>query len=233
MIRLTATPTPPGELPGLSASSGLPPGRVYVGGPGGVAVAGGQQAVLSTHEGGRLEVLTSEAIGVTLTADGTYLNADDYARVADQTGPALRRYGARDDLAKLRTAPGYLTALTGLLALVTAVVGVFFVWAALTAPQSATVADRAQALIEWVQNPSSGGDPQARAAAASGCLAQIRGGTGAHVTVPGIPCTEVTTPLWRQAAFGSLLTGLVGVVSAVVGAVTVASKFGFQRSPAA
>jgi hypothetical protein len=226
MITLTKSATQPGQLPPLHASSGLAAGHVYVLDQQEQRLAADQRAVLQTQQGGRLEVSTSDTIGVQITAPGTYLNATDYATLADQDTPTLRLYGYQDTLAKLRAAPGFLTALTALLSVLTALLSVFFVWSAMTAPGPTAINDRAQALLESVQ---SGGNTQAQAAVS--CLKEIRGSSTQQVSVPGVDCSPVQTPWWRQPTWGSLITGLLGVASAAAGTITVASKFGFQKSP--
>jgi hypothetical protein len=227
---LTGTPTAPGSLPELSATSGLAIGHVYVSDQHGTALLdAGQQAVLQTKQGGRLELLTVSTIGVTPTAPGSYLHASDYATLVGQTEPTLRLYGSADTLAKLRGASGFLTALTAVLSTLTALIGVFFVWSAMSAPGPSTINDRAQALLSSV---AGSGRIPVPAQTALSCLKQIRGEGSQQVSVPGVDCTAVSTPWWRQSTWGSLLIGLIGVLGAVAGIVTVASKFGFQKSPA-
>jgi hypothetical protein len=75
----------------------------------------------------------------------------------------------------------------------------------------------------------SGGNTQAQAAVS--CLKEIRGTSAQQDSVPGVDCTAVQTPWWRQPTWGSLIIGLLGVASAAAGTITVASKFGFQKSP--
>ncbi|MGI8664841.1 MAG: hypothetical protein ACR2N4_02220 [Jatrophihabitans sp.] len=232
MTTLTATPTAAGGLPPLRETAGLAIGTVYVFDNGVPVLADGQQAVLATAEGGTLEVLTKASIGQAVTAPGTYLHAGAYAHLFGQSTPTLRLYLRKDTYAKLSSAAGFLTALTAALALVTAIVGIFFVLSTMTAPAATTINDRAQSLLEWVANPATAGDPAARAARAETCLQQIRGDASTTVSVPGIACTAVHTPLWRQSTVGSVMTGAIGVLAALLGSLTLRSKFGFQKSPA-
>lgn len=231
MIAVTSTRTSPGVLPPLREASGLAAGMVYVVDDQQSQLPDKVKAVLETAESGRLEVLTQAAAGQGVTAPGTYLNADDYTSLAGQTNPTLRRYRRRDTFAKLSSAAGVLVLLTTLLAVLTAAVSTFFVWSAASSPAATTVNDRAQALIQWVNDPRAAGDAQSRAAQAEACLSEIRDQTEVDVTVANISCASVKTPWWRQSTVGSLITGAIGLLTTLLGALTLNNKFGFQKAP--
>jgi len=90
LISLTRTATKPGELPPLRESGGLPIGCVYVADETGPQLPSKKQAVLTTKEGGQLELLTSSTIGVRVDQPGTDRHHDDYSKLVGQTEPAMR-----------------------------------------------------------------------------------------------------------------------------------------------
>jgi hypothetical protein len=115
----------------------------------------------------------------------------------------------------------------------TAVIGTTFVWLTLSLPTATTVGGRAElsaagsarnplyesALVLWLTRLTS--NPMRHASARV-----------TKVTVSGIDCSPVDTDWYYDSNYGSLITGALGVVTALVGMATLRSKFGFQKFPA-
>ncbi|HET9188078.1 MAG TPA: hypothetical protein VFN80_09000 [Acidothermaceae bacterium] len=72
---------------------------------------------------------------------------------------------------------------------------------------------------------------QRRASAATLCLQQIQGNQAPAATVPGITCSPVRTPWWRSSDTGVLATGVIAVVTAALGVVSLNGKYGFGKNP--
>jgi hypothetical protein len=107
------------------------------------ALADGLPVVLCTQQDGRLELTTRAKIDGVPTAPGTYLNADDLASLNDRSLPLLRLYTWHDTFAKVRSAGGVALLLPALIALLTAITGIFFLLSSQGQPPATTVADQA------------------------------------------------------------------------------------------
>jgi hypothetical protein len=251
MIRIKRRPTDPGWLPEIhpAGQGSVAAGAVYVA----KTVDGvlqqpqletGQKAVLEVGSQ-HAEVKTSAVYNGTVSADGTYLNAVDYAKFTSRDKPTLRLYTSRDSLHKMMQIPGLVLLLPALGATLTAIAGIFFVWSSQAQPTPSAVAGTAQTVLAWAGQPTDQFDApvsaaqitavhqqlDARSQEAEWCLLAIEGQHTPSVTIPGVTCAPVTVPWWRSALAGSLITGAIAVCTALVGIVALRSKYGFQKSP--
>jgi|GEM_PF-3010093 len=252
MIPLTKSPTAAGVLPEIHDAGGLTQGSVYVArkvnGSFVSQLPNGKKAVLETPQDARLELLTTNKIGVTVTAAGTFLNSADLAKVVERSNPSLRAYSFwRDTLRKATSGAGVLLLLGALAALVTAAAAALYVLLSNGEPSVGTTADKAETLWEWAREPANQleltGQPTAqqitatrheldnRVRDAGWCLQRIEGHAAPSVQIPGIDCSPVVTPIWRTSQAGSLITGGIAVITAILGIVNLQGRFGFQKSP--
>lgn len=247
MISLSANPTT--GLPDIhaAANNALVAGSVFVlleeNGNLVSSLPDGVHVVLQTPANERLELTTRAAIGALPGVAGTYLNSADAAKIARHDAPTLRCYTSRDTWQKVWSPAGRLLLAPAVLALVTAAVGVYFAIVG-TSGGSAT-AQKAQSLVTWVRQPVDGltnttspsaveaasAELQKRASAASFCLQQIQGQSAPAASVPGITCSPERTPWWRSSNTGVLATGVIAVVTAALGMVSLNSKYGFGKNP--
>jgi hypothetical protein len=228
MINLTRNPQPVGPL---HASDGIASGNIYVGrqsGPQTLApdLPANARAVLQTGQGEKLELTTRNQIAGNPGVPGTYLNTVDYNSLNFRADPNVRLYTWRDTFAKIRSGPGIVILLPAILALLTAVAGLFFILSTQGQPSIATVADQAQTIVTWAGQPGS-----ARTAQATACLQLIEGHQLPAVTIPGVNCVQPTTPWWRSTVAGSLITGGIAILAALVGIFGLPVHYGFRKSP--
>lgn len=229
---------------------GVAPGDVYVRWTidGGVqTLEDNKKAVLESHDNTqRAELVTRANLGAgAIEVDGTYLNADDFAKFTNRNDPTLRLYTIRDSLRKVKQRGGLVILLTALGALITAVVAVFFLWSSHAQPSPSALVGTAQTVLAWVGQPADKLDVDVssaqvvvvrqqldtRSREAQWCLLATEGQKTPSVTIPGVTCAPATVPWWRSSFTGSLITGGIAVLTALIGIVALRSKYGFQRSP--
>lgn len=227
MIELTSQLRPTGFE--LRLTSAIPSGSVYVAGEGMAAeLPAGKHVVLQTRDAETLELITRDQIATELSADGTYLNTVDYNSLSCRVTPQLRLYTWQDTFAKVCSGPGILLLVSALLALLTAGAGVFFLLSSQGQPSSASITDHAQAVLTWATAEPSA----ARTALATQCLQLIGGQQLPAVSIPGVTCAPPTVQWWQSATTGSLITGGIAVLTAIVGFFGLPAHFGFRKSPA-
>lgn len=247
MIALSANPTK--GLPDIhaAANNALVAGSVFVlreeNSTLVSSLSDGVHVVLQTPAGERLELTTRAAIGALPGVAGTYLNTADAAKIARYDAPTLRRYTSRDTWQKVWTPAGRLLLAPALLALVTAAVGVYF--AIVGTSGSSAAAQKAQSLVTWVRQPVDGlnsststskleaasAELERRASLASFCLQQIQDHQAPAASVPGITCSPEQPPWWRSSNTGVFATGMIAVVTAALGMVSLNGKYGFGKNP--
>jgi hypothetical protein len=228
MIALTNELKPTGF--DLHPTEAIPSGSVYVAGSDFAAeLPVGKHVVLQTSDADKLELTTQNQIATQLTSAGTYLNTVDYNSLNYRAAPRLRLYTRHDTFAKIRSGPGILLLVPGLLALLTAVAGVFFLLSSQGQPSAASITDQAQAVLAWAAAQPSA----ARTALATQCLQLIGGHQLPAVSVPGVTCAPPTVQWWQSATTGSLITGGIAVLTAIVGFFGLPAHFGFRKNPAA
>ncbi|MET9272097.1 hypothetical protein [Kribbella sp. NPDC003557] len=219
----------------LQKSEQLNPGTIYVledADSSTAGVTGGRRTVLKTADGSSLELLTVDTIHGNPTVAGAYLAPDDLRLLNSRADPTLRLYLARDTWRKLFSSTGAGAVVPLLLALTSALVAVIFVLSVAGAPSSES---QAQALLDWVRQPAVGAaDPTGvakRADEAQRCLATIVGSSDSQApSVPGISCKPPDTHWWQDATVGSIITGAIGVLAAVLAFTPLRKQFGFQGS---
>lgn len=257
MIRIRRSPTPSkgaGVLPSVlaAAAGGMTPGSVYVvktaqdGTK--VMLQKGKKAVLesASDKTRHAELITRDTFGGTLTADGTYLNQADYDKFGGCADPTLRLYTFRDSLKKIGQIGGVVALLPALFALLTAVASVFFVWSSQAEASPSAVAGTAQTVLAWAGQPTGQLDAtdvgaaqvaavhqqlDSRSRDAQSCLLGIEGQQAPSVTIPGVTCVPATTPWWRTTVAGSLITGGIALLTALIGIVALRSNYAFQKNP--
>jgi hypothetical protein len=191
-------------------------------------LAEGLHVILRTQGHERLELTTRAVISGVATSEGTFLNAVDFASLNDKSLPKLRLYTWHDTFEKLRSAGGVALLLPALLALLAAVAGILFLVSSQGQPPSTTVADQAQTIVAWATQPGT-----VRASQAQLCLLHIEGHIVPAVTIPGVTCAPSTIPWWRSALTGSLVTGVITVLAAIVGILSLRSRYRFGKKPVA
>jgi hypothetical protein len=228
MIALTNELKPTGF--DLHPAEAIPSGSVYVAGSDLAAeLPADKHVVLQTGDADKLELTTRDQIATQLTSASTYLNVVDYNSLSYRAAPQLRLYTWHDTFAKVRSGPGILLLVPGLLALLTAVAGVFFLLSSQGQPSSASITDQAQAALAWAAAQPSA----ARTAVATQCLQLIGGHQLPAVSIPGVTCAPPKVQWWQSATTGSLITGGIAVLTAIVGFFGLPAHFGFRKSPAA
>jgi hypothetical protein len=186
----------------------------------------GLHVVLRTDHDEKLELTTRHQISGVPTEEGTYLNAVDLATFNNIADPKVRLYTWNDTFAKVRSAAGVVLLLPAVLAVLTAVIGIFFLLSSQGQPSIATVGDRALAVVVWATQPGA-----ARATQAQSCLLLIEGHQAPAVTIPGVICGPPTTPWWRSTLTGSLVTGGIAILTALVGIFALPSHYQFGKKP--
>jgi hypothetical protein len=178
-------------------------------------------------------------------ADGTYLNAVDYARFTRRDDPTLRLYTIRESLRKIKQRGGLVVLLTAFGALITAVAAIFFLWSSHSQPTPSALLGTAQTVLAWADQPVDQLDAgfsadqimavhqqlDTRSRQAQWCLLAIEGQKTPSVSIPGVTCAPVAVSWWRSTLTGSLITGVIAVFTALLGIVALRNKYGFQKSP--
>jgi hypothetical protein len=227
MIPLTNKLIPTGF--DLHPTEAIPSGSVYVAGSDFAAeLPPDKHVVLQTSNADKLELTTRNQIATQLSSTGTYLNMVDYNSLNYRAAPQLRLYTWHDTFAKIRSAPGILLLVPALLALLTAVAGVFFLLSSQGQPSPASITDEAQSVLTWAAAQPSA----ARTALATQCLQLIGGHQLPAVSVPGVTCAPPTAQWWQSATIGSIVTGCIAVLTAIVGFFGLPAHYGFRKSPA-
>jgi hypothetical protein len=215
------------KVPPLHVIDGIAIGNIYVAnadlGPG---LEDGQHVVLCTQDNEKLELTTRKQISGKPREEGTYLSAADLATFNNTAEPKIRLYAWCDTFAKVRSPAGVALLLPAILAVLTAVVGVFFLLASQGQPSATAAGDRSLAVVAWSTKPGT-----SRASQAESCLLLIEGHQAPPVTIPGVICAPPATPWWRSALTGSLVTGFIAVLAALVGILTLPSHYRFGKNP--
>jgi hypothetical protein len=225
MINLTEDLQPVADL---FDTDGIASGSIYIavdehGAPG---LPASQRVVLWTGQGETLELTTRNQVRGRLSAPGTYLNTADYNSLNFREDPKVRLYTWGDTFAKIRSGPGMVLLLPAILALFTAVAGLFFILSG--QPSTAAVVDQAQAVAAWAAQHG-----PASAAPAMTCLQLIAGHDLPAVTIPGVTCVPPPSQWWRSTVTDSLITGGIAILAAVIGMVALPAHYGFRKNPAA
>jgi hypothetical protein len=254
MIQITKSSTEAGVLPELhmAAAGAVAPGEVYVAkredGALQAQLQDGHKVMLesSGNKKQKAELITCKTVGRTVGAEGTYLNALDFAKFTRRTDLTLRLYTRRDTARKIFSIAGLVLLLPTVGALITAVAAIFFVWSSQTRPTTVTVDGTAQTVLAWVNEPTIRFDVahvkaarlarvhrrlDIRSLRAGWCLRAIEGQQTPAVTIPGVICKPTSAPWWQTTLAGSLITGGIAVLTAIVGIVALRSHYGFQQSP--
>jgi hypothetical protein len=257
MIKVTRSPTPlkaddDSFLILHKAPQGVPQGGIYVAKMDGGALQpqleDGKPVVLqsASDKTQRAELIT-RAASSGIDAQGTYLNAVDYAKFTSRDDPTLRLYTGRDTWHKMASTAGLVLLLPTVGALLVAAAGIFFLLSSQGQPSASAVDATAQTVLAWADQPAVQLDAVGLSAAQVGqvheqldtrsreaewCLLAIEGQHTPAVGIPGVTCTPVGVPWWRATLTGSLIAGGIAVVSALVATIALASHYSFQKSPA-
>jgi hypothetical protein len=261
MIPVRRSPTPlnqEGSLPLLHrAAQDVPSGGVYVAKTEGNTLRpqleDGKRVVLesASDKNQRAELITCGgngpiAAGV-IGADGTYLNAVDYAKFTNRDNLTLRLYTFSDTLGKIVSSAGLVVLLPAIGALLIAVVGIFFLLSSQGQPSASAAVGTAPTVLAWAGQPAVQLDAakvsdaqvaqvhqqlDTRSREAEWCLQAIEGQQAPAVAIPGVTCAPVSVPWWRRTLTGSLITGGIAVLTGLVGILALRSRYGFQKSPA-
>ncbi|MCX4625468.1 hypothetical protein [Streptomyces sp. NBC_01443] len=206
----------------------------------------GQRVVLQTQHGESLELIARTTVQPPVNVEGAYLNEADWKKLSDRTQPTLRYYSGRDPLHKIFSVAGLILLLPTVLALATAVVGVFFVWNSQAQPTTTTIADKAQTVLAWAAEPADRLDTAAlgsadiqqthrelarRSRQAGWCLQAAQGRDAPPATIPGVTCSPAERDWWRDPIAGSLITGAIGILTAITGIAALRFRYGFQKTP--
>lgn len=211
-------------------------------------LANDKRIVLTSDEQNHIELATTDQIRVPPNVSGTYLAVSDYNKVSNWKHPTVHLYGWRDTLRKIKSMHGVLVLLSSVVASLTAIAAFAFLLTTQANPSVTTVADKAQTLFEWVRQPldalpiygatatqtaSALQLLQTRDTDANLCLQAIEGHSAPSTTVPGISCGSVASQAWWQTTLaGSLITGILALITAGIGVLNLNNSFGFQKSPA-
>jgi hypothetical protein len=220
------------EIPPLHVIEGIASGNIYIAKTNAANTGiepyldDAQQVILFTEDNEKLELMTRKKIRGKPRAEGTYLNAVDLAKFNNAAKPKIRLYTWGDTFAKLCSPAGIALLLPAILAVLTAVVGIFFLLTSQSQSSAITAGDRSLAVVAWATKPGT-----ARASQAQSCLLLIEGHQAPPVTVPGVTCAPPTTPWWRSALIGSLVTGCIAILAALVGIFALPSHYKFGKNP--
>lgn len=227
------------------ARSGVSTGRVFIAerSPEGrtiSVVADDRKVVLENQRDAPLELRTIST-GPQVTASGTYLAPDDFAKFTSRSAAInVRAYTWRDTARKVNSRAGIYTLWPTIMAIVGALGSLGFLLFVVASPTATVSTETVEALVAWVQqpaeqataNPASNLDVEQRAELAAQCLASLRGEPAPRVEIPGIQCAANLTPLWRTPlAAGTFAALLAGVGGAIAGLLLLKKSFGFQKSP--
>jgi hypothetical protein len=259
MIKVTRSPTPlkadaDSFLMLHKATQGVPQGGIYVAKmDGGVLqpqLEDGKCVVLqsASDKTQKAELITCAAASASgIEAQGTYLNAVDYAKFTNRDNLTLRLYTGCDTWRKIASTAGLVLLLPTVGAVLAAAAGIFFLLSSQGQPSASAAAATAQTVLAWAGQPTvqldSVGLSAARVAQvheeldtrsreAEWCLLAIEGQRTPAVGIPGVTCTLTGVPWWRMTLTGSAIAGGIAVVSALVAIVALASRYSFQKSPA-
>ncbi|WP_124258653.1 hypothetical protein [Rhodococcus ruber] len=204
------------------------------------AVAGDRKVVLENQRDTPLELRTIST-GPRVTAPGTYLAPDDFAKFTSPSAKiTVRAYTWRDTVRKVKSRAGIYTLWPTAMAIVGALGSLGFLLFVVASPAATISTETAEALVAWVQQPTeqSAANPppnlevQQRTELAAQCLASLRGEPVPRVEIPGIQCAANPTPVWRTPlAAGTFAALLAGVGGAIAGLLLLEKSFGFQKSP--
>jgi hypothetical protein len=257
MIKVTKSPTPlradaDSFLILHKAAQGVPQGGIYVAKmDGGVLqpqLEDGKRVVLrSASDGNQKAELITRAAASGIEAQGTYLNAVDYAKFTNRDDPTLRLYTGRDTWRKMASTAGLVLLLPTVGAVLAAAAGIFFLLSSQGQPSASAAAATAQTVLAWAGQPAVQLDAVGLSAAqvaqvheqldtrsreAEWCLLAIEGRRTPALGIPGVTCTPTGVAWWRTTLTGSLIAGGIAVVSALVAIIALASRYSFQKSPA-
>lgn len=241
---------PTTDLPTLR-QAGVAPGSIYVvrniaGQPQAWLPEAEQRVVLQTPNGESLELITRTTIQTIVEVEGTYLNEVDLGRLSDPAQPTLRCYSWRDPLRKIFSVAGLVLLLPTVLALATALAGIFFVWSSQAQSTTTTIADKAQTMLTWATEPADrlgtaalgSADIQQthrelarRSRQAGWCLQTAQGREAPPATIPGVTCSPAKRDWWKDPVAGSLVTGAIATLTAITGIAALRLRYGFQKTP--
>ena len=202
----------------------------------------GQKVVLETDSGGRLELITSNA-PISVTAAGTYLDTSDLAKIAGAVAnPKIRKYRAKDTRGKIFSNAGLLLLIGAIATLGTAVVGIILAFSGssdtptVDAAKASTVLNWARAPLDQVATTRDFNvtrrEIDMRITTADDCLKILQGDAAPPATIPGVQCTAPSTSTWSAQTVGGVITAALALLTALLGGLGLASKYGFQQSPA-
>jgi hypothetical protein len=165
-------------------------------------------------------------------ADGTYLQATDFARLqgGEESDKAeIRKYGTRDWLRKAWSGGGLLLLVSSLAALVVA-----FAALAVLLPSSSNASDSVQ--VQQVLNAMERSNLKAgwpelatrNETVATACIASLGGSSTGQKTAFGVSCAPPTSRSQREAVIGGI-AGLMVAGVAMIGGIR--NAYGFQKSP--
>jgi hypothetical protein len=244
MIELGKDPV---ELPALhrAGENALAPKSVYVlktvAGTLSSQLPAGKKAVLARGSA-TVELTTRDSMGGKVDQPGTYVTAADMTGLVGTGLPTIRKYRSRDTWNKIWSRGGRRFLLATLVAIMTSIVGAWFLFAGDKGTTSATVATRAQAALEWAAAPAdqlaAGADVTAvrrelarREREAARCLQQLRGDDVAGAKVEGVNCAATTPSPVRDKDNEALVTTLLGLVTVLLTLTGLRDKFGFGKDP--
>lgn len=242
--------TQPQDVPPVNVAPALTlaPGHIFVSADnvGTCDLPAGRKVVLATTAGGPLELLTSKT-SPPVTAPGTYLDASDLGKLGDaRTNPTVRAYGFKDTWRKIRTKAGVILAIGAVATAATAIVGLVLALTAASSPPSVDVA-KVRSVLGWARVPldqlktnptptastldASRRTVDAQITTAEDCLVTLQGGQAPPATIPGVTCTPPATSGWSAQTVGGVTTAVIALLTATLGFLSLASKYGFQESP--
>lgn len=248
MLDITSHPTNvlgPVKAAGLQT---LPPGQVFISADaaGTSDLSGGQKVVLETTSGGPLELLASKT-APPVTEAGTYLDVSDLGKLGSaKDGPTLRTYGWRDTWRKVRSRAGVQVGVGALATLITAAIGLLVAFTA-TNPSSTIDVSKVKTVLAWSREPldqlktspapsaseldASRRTIDARITTGGDCLSLLQGDQAPAATVPGVTCTKSSGSDWSTNTAAGVVTAAIAVLIAILGALALTNKYGFQQSP--
>jgi hypothetical protein len=132
---------------------------------------------------------------------------------------------------------GVVLLLTTLLGLLAAAAGLYFAAGGETLLSPASLADRARIGIEWTleradQFPGASArrELHRRQVPTTRCLDQLAGRPVPEARVPGVSCEASSPPWYRSMDSAAWVTVVVGFLTALLAALGLRSRFGFQES---
>jgi hypothetical protein len=239
MIEIGKTETP---LPTVQVDPGLAAGTFYVikgeGDNASPQLTAGKEVVLATKGGSaELRTLDDPPAGKKVITEGTYVAWEDRNSLgAAAEKPKARLYDKkRDGWKKAKSASAALLLITTCLGIASLLFGLWLTIGGEDGTSTAAVAERSEALLAWVVEPldSEEGAEQARQRSeqAASCLTSLRGGEAEVDKVGGVSCKVSKPPFWKNNDLGGLLSAVIGLIVAVLGAFGVLRKFSFRKTP--